>query len=103
GRVGNLLDTVDVAGEARHHHQALGVSDDVPKDGPNGALAARGAGVLRVGRVGQEQMDAAPRFLGDPLEVGEPTVDRCAVKLEVSRVQEDAGREIDGDRAAVGD
>src|SRR5439155_5332269 len=48
-------------------------------------------------------VDAPAGFLRDPLKVGDPAVDGRAVELEVARVQEDPGREVDGQRAAVRD
>ena len=94
---------MDVAGEAGHHHELRSVPDDVEQHRPHMALASRGPRILGVGRVRQEDVDASRRLPGDPLQVGRPAVDRGRIQLEVTRVEEHAGGQVDGHGAAVRD
>ncbi len=74
------------------------------QDGADLALAIRGALLLCVRRIGQEQLD--PRPIGqrpDAGQVGGPPVDRGQVDLEVARMQDDSLRRVKGGGEPVGD
>jgi hypothetical protein len=103
--VHDLLHAMDVAREARCHHQAPGVLDDVEEDRPHRALADRVPRFLGVRRVGEEQMDAlaATGLLGQTVEVRCPPVERRLVDLEVACVQDRSERRVDHDRHPVRD
>src|SRR2546430_711802 len=63
----------------------------------DGRLAGRVPRLLGVGGVGQQQADAVVGRNGaDPRQVGEPTVDRSQVELEVARMQHDPLRRVEG-------
>ena len=104
GGVDDLLDAVDVAGEAGHHDPAPGPGHEDPAHGePDRALRGREAGLLGVGRVGQEQPDPLGRGQGtDAGQVGPAAVDRLEVELEVARVQDHPLGGVEGDGEGVG-
>ena len=58
---------------------------------------------LGVGGVGEEQVDALVAEARELVEVGDPTVERELVHLEVAGVQHDARTGADHDRERVGD
>ena len=81
-----------------------GLLDDAVKDGPHAPFALRVPGLLGVGRVGQEQVDAAPaRLFGQTVQIGRAPVQRRLVDLEVARVQDAPVRGVDDHRHAVRD
>ena len=102
-RVEHLLDAVHVGGERRDDDPAPGGAEDAVQYRPDLALRRDEAGDLRVGRVGQQQVDALRAEPREPGQVGEPSVDRKLVHLEVAGVQDDAGAGADGDRERVRD
>ena len=103
--VHDLLDPVDVAREAGRDHQARSAGDDVVQDGSHGALADGVPGFLGVRGIGEEEMHAlaASGLLGQPVEVGRPSVQGCLIDLEVARVHDRPERGVDDDRHPVGD
>ncbi len=94
GGVGDLLDAVDVAGEAGGDDPpALVGVEQVVEDLADGGLAAGVAVLVGVGGVGQQEADAL--VLGDGADgrqVGEAAVDRGEVELEVAAVEDRALR-----------
>jgi hypothetical protein len=104
GRVGDLLDPVDVAGEAGDDDApALVLVEQVVEDLAHRGLAAGVAGLVRVGGVAQQQPDAVARGeRPDAGQVGEPAVHRREVELEVAGVQDRALGRVEGGGEAVG-
>ena len=102
--VHDLLDPVEVAGEAGRDDAAIGLlHEQLPQHTADTRLARRVAVLLGVGGVGQEQTDAlVRRERADATEVGAPAVDRGEVELEVARVEDDPLRGVQGDRVRVG-
>ncbi|GAA3216401.1 hypothetical protein GCM10020256_18670 [Streptomyces thermocoprophilus] len=89
-RVQNLLDAVDMAGEARHDDALAGAGEDLPQHIGDVPLVRREAGDLGVRGVREEKVDA---FLAQPcegVEVGEAVVQRELVHLEVAGVDHHA-------------
>ena len=104
GHVGDLLDPVDVAGEAGDDDPALGVGgEDRPQRLRHRRLGAGVARLLGVGGVGQQQAHALLDLDGaDAAEVGVAAVDRREVELPVARVQDHALRRVERGGEAVG-
>ena len=104
GRVGDLLDAVDVAGEAgRDDAPAPLLGEQRPQDRSHRALARGVAVLLGVGGVGQEQADALRRRDGAHAgQVGAAIVDRGEVQLEVPGVEDHALRGVDRDGEGMG-
>ena len=103
GGVGDLLDPVDVAGEAGHDDPLVGVGgEELGQHRARPALAVGVALLLGVGRVRQQQPDPRPVGQGpDPGQVGGPAVDRRQVDLEVPGVQDHALGGVEGGGEAV--
>ena len=104
GGVGDLLDAVDVAGEAGDDDApALVRVEQVVEHGADALLAAGVAVRVGVGGVPQQQADAL--VAGDGAhagQVGEAAVDRGEVELEVAGVQDHALRRVERGGEAVG-
>jgi hypothetical protein len=86
GGVGDLLDAVEVAGEAGRDDAPVAVLvEQRPQHPPDAALARGVPGLLGVRRIAQQHADAV-RFgdLSDAGEVGAAVVDRGQVELEVT-------------------
>ncbi len=103
GGVEHLLDPVHVRGEAGHDDALGGVAEDLVEDRRDVALRGHHAGYLGVGRVGHQQVDALGAEPGEPSEIGQPSVQRELVHLEVAGVQDHARRGADGHRHRVRD
>lgn len=103
GRVQDLLDAVDVAGEARHDDPLAGIAEDLPQDVRDVLLGRDEARDLGVRRVGEEKVDALLAQPRERVQVRETAVQRELVHLEVARVDHHAGGRADGDREGVGD
>ena len=104
GGIPDLLDAVDVAGEAGGDDPLAGVlGEQGAQDLAHRRLGGGVARLLGVGGVGQQQADARPRGQGaDGGQVGDPPVDRREVDLEVARVQDHALGGVEGGGEAVG-
>ena len=102
-RVAHLLHPVDVARERGDDDALVGVGEDLPKRRPHLGLRARDAAALGVGGVRHEQQNTLPAGLGDRAVVGEASVDRRLVELEVAGVQHVADGRADERGDAVGD
>jgi hypothetical protein len=103
GDLGDLLHPVDVGGEAGGDDPLLAVlPEQLPQHDTDRRLRRRVAGLLGVGRVGQEESHAAAADLADEGKVRHAAVDRVLVELEVAGVQDRAGRREDGGGEAVG-
>ena len=98
GGVGDLLDTVDVAGEAGHDDPLVGMGGEQP--GQHRADLALAVGVpllLGVGGVRQEQPDPGP--IGQSPDLGQvrgSPVDGSQVDLEIAGMQDDALGRVKG-------
>ena len=103
GGVQHLLDPVHVAGEAGHDHAARGVAEDLLDRGGELALGGREARDLGVRGVGEEEIDPLLTQAREAAQVGDPTVERELVHLEVAGVQHHAGARADRDGEAVRD
>src|SRR5450755_365270 len=104
GRIDDLLDPVQMAGEAGHHDAFVRLGGEQPAErDADGGFGGGEAGLLRVGGVGEEEADA--HGLGQLThagEVGPTAVHRLQVQLEVAGVQDHALRGVEGDGAGVG-
>ena len=101
--VEDLLDAVHVTGEAGHDHALRRGAEHLVDRRGQLLLRCREAGYLGVRRVGEEEVHA---LLGQPRErpqVGDATVQRELVHLEVTGVQHQAGGGADRDSQAVRD
>ncbi len=105
GGVGDLLDAVDVAGEAGHDDPLVGVGREQVAAGrrrPTRSLDGVPF-LLGVGRVRQQQPDAGSVANGaDPGQVGRAAVDGRQVELEVPGVEDDPLGGVEGGGEAVG-
>ena len=101
--VGDLLDAVQVTGEAGGDDPPIAVlAEDGPQDGTDTGLARGVTRLLGVRRVAHQQTNAvAGGELTEPTEVGAPPIDRREIELPVARVQDDALRGVHGDRMSV--
>ena len=90
GGVADLLQAMDVAGEGRDEHAALGVLDDVQQRRTHLRLGFGEPGDGGVGGVGHEQVDALLAELGDGAVIGRHAVDGRLVELEVAGVDDGA-------------
>ena len=70
---------------------------------PDLALGDHEAGLVGVGGIDEEQVDALVAQPGEPGEVGEPTVEGQLVELDVAGVQHQARGRADGDGQRVRD
>ena len=103
GRVQDLLDAVDVAGEARHDDPLAGVREDRAQDVGDVPLGRDEARDLGVRRVGEEEVDALLAEPRERVQVGEAAVQRELVHLEVAGVDHHARGGADGDGQGVRD
>ena len=95
--VAHLLQTVDVAREARDEHATRRVLDDVPEGGAHRGLTRGEAGHVGVRGVGEHEVDALLAKAVDGVVVGAHAVDGRLVELEVARVEHGAGRRLEED------
>jgi hypothetical protein len=102
-RVRHLLDSMDVAREARDDDQLARPRDDLVQHGPDAPLAGGVSGLLGVRRVAQQQVDASTGLRGERVEIRGAPVERRLVDLEVPRVKDRAEGGVHRDRHAVGD
>ncbi|GAA3295197.1 hypothetical protein GCM10020295_21720 [Streptomyces cinereospinus] len=103
GGVQDLLDAVDVAGEARHDDAPAGGREDLPQNVGDVAFVRGEPGDLGVRGVAEEEVDALFAQTCERVEVGEAVVQRELVHLEVAGVHDHAGGGADGDRERVRD
>ncbi len=103
GGVEDLLDAVDVAGEARHDDALAGAREHLAQDVGDVALVRGEARYLRVRGVGEEEVDAFLAQPGERVEVREAVVQRELVHLEVACVDHQAGGRADRDGQGVRD
>jgi hypothetical protein len=101
--VDDLLDAVDVAGEAGHDHASLGPLEEEPAQrAAHRALRGGEAGLLGVGRVAQQQRHTLVADGGQARDVRAAPVDGREVELEVARVQDDPHLRVEGQRVREG-
>ena len=103
GRVEDLLDARDVAGEGRDDDPALERLHDLAEGLADRPLGRRVAGVLGPCRVRQQAEHALGAEPGQDREVGQLAVDRCVVELEVAGVDDRPDRGPQGDPHRVRD
>src|SRR4029453_18140058 len=84
GGVHDLLDPVDVAGEAGDHDAPPGRLEDVLQGPADLDLGDDEAGLIGVGGVRQEQVDPLGGQPGQAAQVGRAVVDRGQVHLPVA-------------------
>ncbi len=92
GRVDDLLDARDVAGERSDDHAALEAFHDLAERLAHGSLRERVAGILRARGVGQKAYDAVLSEFGQHGEIRAAAVDRRMVELEVAGSHDSAHR-----------
>ena len=100
GHVHGLLDAVDVGGEGGDEDPAFALGNQVAEDLADRALRLGHARALGVGRIAEQQVDAAVPELGELAEVGAEAVDRRVVDLVVAGRDHKPARRLqrDGDR-----
>ena len=103
GGVDDLLDAVDVRGEAGDDDAPLAAQEELLELGPDDRLAGREAGAVGVGRVAAQQQQLLVAELGQAPDVGRPAVDRRLVELVVAGDEHRPQRRVQGHGAAVGD
>ena len=100
--VEDLLDAVDVTGEARDDHSSGRLAEHLLDGRDQIAFRHHESRNLGVRRVDEEQVEALLAETRESSEVGDPAVQRELVHLEVARVQDQAGVGADGDGEAIG-
>ena len=100
-RIENLLDAVDVGGEAGDDDPASRVAEYCLDRRRELAFRGRETRHLGVGGVGHEQIHALFTEPGEGPQIRDPTVERQLVHLEVTGVQDGAARGADEDRQRV--
>ena len=103
GGIADLLQTMDMAGEGRDEHAALGILDRIVERVTDLGLGLGEARNDGVSRVGQEQVDADLGEAGDGAVIGGDAVDGGLVQLEVTGVHDIALRGLDEDAERAGD
>lgn len=103
GGVHDLLDPVDVRGEAGHDDPLVRCAEHVVDDRGDLPLAGDETRNLGVRGVRHQQVDALRPQPGERPEVGQPPVQRKLVHLEVAGVQHDPGGGADGHGQGIGD
>ena len=98
-----LLHPVHVRRERRDEDPPGPVRDDHPERLADDALRLREAGPLGVGRVSEQEVDAAVPDLGELADVGALAVHRRVVELVVAGVDDASARRLQHDRGRVGD
>ena len=101
--VDDLLDTVDVGGEARHHDPTLTAREDLLEVRADDRLRRGEAGTVDVRRVAAQQEHALAAEFGQTRYICRRTVDGRLVELVVAGDQHRAELGAECDRAAVGD
>ena len=100
--VDRLLHAMDVRREAADEDASLPRRDQLLERLADDALRAREARSLRVGRVAEQQVDAAVAELGELADVGAEPVDRRVVELPVAGVEHAEPARLDRDADGVG-
>ena len=103
GGVEHLLDAVHVRRERRHDDALLAAGEHRVDGRRDVALGGGEPGHLGVGGVGQEEVDTGLAEARERPKVGDPSVERQLVHLEVAGVEHDAGGRLDGHREGVRD
>ena len=103
GGVDDLLDAVDVGGEARHDDPPLAAREDLLQVRPDDRLRGREALAVDVGRVAAQQQHALAPELRQARDVGGRPVDGRLVELVVAGEQDRPELSAERDRAGVGD
>ena len=93
--VAHLLEAMDVARERGNEHAALGVGDDIAQEGADCSLAGGVPRAVCVGRVAHQQVDALVCEPGEGRKIGADAIDGSLVELEVTCMQNVAGRALD--------
>ena len=90
-RVEDLLDPVDVAAEAGDDDAPFGMPEDLVDGRRDLELRGGEAGHVGVRRVGEEQVDTLLPQPGEGTQIGDPTIERQLVHLEVTGVEQGPG------------
>ncbi len=102
GRLGDLADTVQVAGEGRDQDAAPGAGDRLAQPRPHGPFTGGEAWTIGVGAVGEQHQHPFVAQLLQSLEVGTHAVQRIGVELEVGGVHDHAHRSADREHRGLG-
>ena len=86
--IAHLLQTVDVAREARHEDATRRILDDVAQGTTDSGLGLGEARSGRVGRVRKQKVDPLLAELVDGMVVGTDAINGSLVELEVARVKD---------------
>ena len=103
GGVDDLLDAVHVRGEGGDDDLARGLAEHLVEDRADLTLRRDESGHQRVRGVHHEQVDALLAHAGEGAQVGEATVQRQLIHLEVARNEDVARIGTREDRERVGD
>ena len=100
--VDRLLHAVDVRGEGRDQHAAGARRDDLAERLADDPFGLGHTGLLRVGGIAEQEVDAAVPDLGQLADVGLDPVHRRVVDLVVPRVDDSSRFRLDHQRNRVG-
>ena len=103
GDVDRLLHAMHVRRERGDEDPSFAQREDLAERLPDDALRGCEPGPLRVGRVAEEQVDAAVAELCELADVGLEAVDRRVVELVVAGVDDPPSRGLEHDRGRVRD
>jgi hypothetical protein len=101
-RVYDLLDAVDVGGEAGDDDAALAAEEELLELGPDDRLARRVARAIGICRVAAQQQQPLAPQLGEARDVRRDAVDRRLVELVVAGDQDRAQVGVERDGGRVG-
>ena len=101
GHLQRQLDAMDRRREARDKQPLFGAGENLLEAGANGAFTGRVALALDIGRVLEERQHTFFAVFGEGVQIEEPVVGRRRVDLEVSGVDQDAERRVNGQRHAI--
>ena len=103
GGVGHLLNAVDVGGKGGDQHLARAFWHDLLQGLAHGALRQGVSLSFHVGGVGQQQQDALLPIGSQAAQIGRLAVDGGQIQLEITRMDEKAGRRANGEADAIDD
>ena len=102
GDIEDLLDAMNVTGKAGNDHPSARIGDDLAQHRLDVALRCDEARHLRVRGVAKEKVDALLTETRESAQVGEPSVQRELVHLEVAGVQQQSSAGANGTASASG-
>ena len=101
--VDDLLDPVHMAGEGRHDDAPVGPQEDAVEHRLNVALAGNEAWDLGIGAVDHQQIHALVTDASKAVQIGDPSVERKLIHLEVAGVQDRGTWSANGQCKCIGD